>query len=180
MHQSEPWQDCPTIWKDEKAYMQWLRSQIRRVWSRHPVKIEYKKSRRYKAPVGRNDKEVWVSDCELCGQQSRKCEVDHIVPGGSFNSWNTFTEWARRILWVTFDDLRELCEECHSTVTLSQKLECSFEEALLQKQVIAVCKQPATEVKQWLIDHGYSGKMNTADVRRAAVEEVLRNVSRTE
>ena len=53
------------------------------IWSRHPVKIEYKKSRRYKALLVLKVKR-WVSDCEICSCQSRTCEVDHITAGGSF------------------------------------------------------------------------------------------------
>lgn len=167
----EPWSNCPHIWKDEKAYLNWLRSNIRRIWSRHPVKIAYKQQRRYKAPIGLKGKDVWCSDCEMCGKQSRNCEVDHLEGGYGFKDWHSFTEWARMILWVTFDDIRELCEDCHSVVSLSQRMGISFEEALYQKQAIAICK--AKQDKQWLSERGITPNSNAAK-RRAQIIEKLK------
>lgn len=151
MKSNQPWEDAPQVWKDEKAYLNWLRSSIRRIWSRHPVKIAYKQKRRYKAPVGLRGKEVWVSDCELCGKQARDCEVDHLSGGFGFTDWTSFTEWARMILWVGFDSIRELCPECHSVITHQQKTGLSFEEAKATKTAIDICKKKVD--KQWLLDH---------------------------
>jgi len=167
----QPWQDEGVPWKSEKEYLTWLRGSVRRIWSRHPTKIAYKQSRRYKAPVGRYGKDVWVSDCEMCGKQSRDCEVDHLDGGYGFHDWMTFTDWAKRILWVTFDDIRELCKDCHEAVTLSQRLGISLEDAKIEKQVIALMKQKADKV--WLITHGVKPASN-ADKRREQVREILK------
>jgi len=166
-----PWDDVPHVWKDEKAYFNWLRSSIRRVWTRHPIKIAYKQSRRYKAPVGRNNKDVWVSDCEMCGKQSRDCEVDHIEGGYGFKDWQSFTEWSKMILWVTFDDLRELCKDCHAAVTLSQKLSIPLEDAFIEKQVIEICKSKKDRV--FIKENNEIPKSNAAQ-RREQVREILR------
>ena len=165
-----PWSDCPEVWKDEKAFFNWLRSQTRRVWSRHPIKIEYKKGRRFKAPIGLKDKEVWACHCEICNElvPSGKCEIDHIEAGGSFTDWKTYTEWARRILWVTFDDIRELCKECHEVVTLSQRMGISFEQAKVEKAIIAACK----EDKQWLTERGHTPASN-AKLRKEQIRTIL-------
>lgn len=135
----EPW-GVNTPWKTSKDYFNWLRSQTRRIWSRHPIKIQYKLSRRYKAPLGLKGKDVWVSDCEICKKASRTCEVDHLTAGGSFSNWEEYTEWSKRILFVTYNDIRELCKECHSTVTLSQRLNISFEEAAIHKEMVTIVK----------------------------------------
>lgn len=161
----------PHIYKDEKAYYQWLRSSIRRIWNRAPVKIEYKKSRRYKAPVGRNGKEVWVSDCELCGTQSRNCEVDHVEAGGSFKDWESFCEWSKRILWVSFQDIRELCKGCHEIVTLSQKNNISFESARTEKQIIAASKTAATQ--KAFLDQHYVLQGKNSDERKKQIRDIL-------
>lgn len=170
----EPWKIPNSPWKDEKAYLNWLRGSIRRIWSRHPVKIAYKQSRRYKAPVGRNDKEVWVSDCEICGCQHRSCDVDHLKGGFGFTDWTSFTEWARMILWVTFDDIRELCPDCHACVTLSQKLNISFKQAKLEKAVIEICK--SKKDKQFIKNAGLNPASN-ADKRREQVRSILNNAT---
>lgn len=170
---AEPWKIPNSPWKDEKAYLNWLRGSIRRIWSRHPVKIAYKQQRRYKAPIGLKGKEVWCSDCEMCGKQSRTCEVDHLEGGYGFKDWQTFTEWARMILWVTFDDIRELCEECHADVTLSQKLGISLIDAKVEKKVIAICKQPAKLVDTFLAENGEVSYTKNPASRRDAVRRVL-------
>jgi hypothetical protein len=166
-----PWDDVPHVWKDEKAYFNWLRSSIRRVWTRHPIKIAYKQSRRYKAPVGRNNKDVWVSDCEICGKQSRETEIDHLEGGYGFKDWQSFTEWSKMILWVTFDDLRELCKDCHAAVTLSQKLVIPLEDAFIEKQVIEICK--SKKDRAFIKENNEIPKSNAAQ-RREQVREILR------
>ena len=171
----EPWKIPNSPWKDEKAYLNWLRGSIRRIWSRHPVKIEYKQQRRYKAPVGRYNKDVWVSDCEMCGKQCRDCQVDHLEGGYGFKDWQTFTEWAKMILWVTFDDIRELCHTCHSHVTLSQKLNIPLADAIIESEVITLCKQKASEQDKFLAKNGISGYSKNALTRRNLIREVLKN-----
>lgn len=171
---SEPWEIPNTPWKDEKAYFNWLRGSVRRIWSRHPVKIAYKQQRRYKAPIGINGKEVWCSDCELCGRQSRNCEVDHLEGGYGFKDWQSFTEWAKMILWVTFDDIRELCKECHQAVSLSQKQGISFEEALIEKQIIAIMKEK--QDSKWLKDNGVVPASNAAG-RRKQIKQRMEEIN---
>lgn len=169
----EPWDDAPTIWKDEKAYLTWLRGSIRRIWSRSPVKIAYKQSRRYKAPVGLKGKEVWVSDCEMCGKQSRDCEVDHLHGGFGFTDWQSFTEWARMILWVSFDDIQELCPECHSVISYQQKSGLSFEDAKIEKQAIELCKKSVD--KQWLLDNNQVPASSKAKRRQQIITYLKEN-----
>ncbi len=166
-----PWEIPNSPWKDEKAYLTWLRGSVRRIWSRHPVKIAYKQSRRYKAPVGRNGKEVFVSDCEICGKQCRDCDVDHLQGGFGFTDWSSFTEWARMILWVTFDDIRELCPECHGVVTFCQKNGCSWDEAVANKTAIALIKEK--KELQWLKERAIVPASSSAKRRLQIVERLL-------
>jgi hypothetical protein len=126
--------------------------------------------RRYKAPVGVNDKEVWVSDCEICGKQTRKTEIDHIVEGGSFQDWQSYTEWSKRILWVTFEDIRELCVDCHAAITLSQRKGISFSDAVIEKATIAICNG---DDKAWLIAKGHVPESN-AKKRRDQIRKIIK------
>jgi hypothetical protein len=171
-----PW-DGSTAWKNEKDFLNWLRSQTRRVWSRHPVKISYKNKRRFKAPLGINGKEVWACHCELCEKlvRSSETQIDHIVMGGSFNSWETYTEWARRILWVTPDDIRELCKECHEIITHMQKTGLSWEDAKIDKTVIQIIKEKKD--KSWLLEQGITPASN-GKLRREQIIEALKNESK--
>lgn len=168
---NEPWTIPNSPWKDEKAYLNWLRGSIRRIWSRHPVKIAYKQSRRYKAPVGRNGKEVFVSDCEVCGKQSRDCQVDHLHGGYGFTDWTSFTDWARMILWVGFDDIQEVCVECHEVINLGQRMGVSFEIASYHK--IAIDLQRKKLDKEWLASKGVVAA-KTKDARREQIVDLLK------
>lgn len=145
------WNFPNSPWKTETAFLGWLRGQIRRIWSRHPVKIAYKNARRYKAPIGKGDKEVWCSDCEICGKQSRDCEVDHKDGGYGFTDWEGFTKWQQRILLVSFDDIRELCKDCHSIVTHAQRYDMSFDVAKADKAAKAIVD--SKEDKKFLLDN---------------------------
>lgn len=167
-----PW-DNSTAWKSEKDFMNWLRSQTRRIWSRHPVKISYKNNRRFKAPIGVNGKEVWACNCEMCGKlvRSSETQIDHIIMGGSFSDWKSYTEWARRILWVTPDDIRELCVDCHTTVNHMQKTGMTFEEAKVEKQAIQIIKEKKD--KPFLESKGITPASN-ATKRREQIIAVLK------
>lgn len=172
-----PW-DNSSAWKTEKDFMNWLRSQTRRIWSRHPTKISYKSARRFKAPIGVNGKEVWACNCEMCGKlvRSSETQIDHIVMGGSFSDWNTYTEWARRILWVTAEDIRELCLECHTTVNHMQKTGLSFDEAKIEKQAIQI--ENTEDTKEWLLSKGIQPASN-AKLRRKQIIDYLSNKEST-
>lgn len=167
-----PWEIPNSPWKDEKAYLNWLRGSIRRIWSRHPVRIAYKQSLRYKAPVGKNGKEVWVCECELCGKQSRETQTDHIHGGYGFKDWDSFTEWARMILWVSFDDIRELCIECHEIVTLSQRKGISFDEAFAQKEAIRMIKEK--KCLTWLGERGIVPLRSQKARREQIAEQIIK------
>ena len=162
------WKYPGSPFKNETAWWNWLRGSIRRIWSRSPVKIAYKQSRRYKAPVGKNGKEVFVSDCEMCGKQSRNCEVDHLGGGKGFYDWETFVEWQKRILLVSFDDIQELCKECHSAVSHAQKTGLSLEEARIDKKAIELVK--TRKDKAWLLEHGLKPASNAATRRQQIID----------
>jgi hypothetical protein len=170
-----PW-DNSTAWGSEKDFMNWLRSQTRRIWSRHPVKISYKINRRFKAPLGVKGKEVWSCNCEICGNvvRSSETQIDHIVMGGSFYDWTTYTEWARRILWVTEEDIRELCVDCHTVVNHMQRNSLTFDEAKKEKAIIAKINQTVAAQKKELLAKGFTtAEVSNEDKRRECYRKLL-------
>lgn len=167
----QPYEGLEHIWKDEKAYLNWLRSQTRRIWGRHPVKTEYRMRRRFKAPLGRNGKEVFACTCEMCGKTVRQTEtqVDHLEQGGSFSNWEEYTQWAKRILWVGLDGVRELCIPCHKAVNHSQNRGISVEDARIEKEAIRLVKEK--KARQWLIDRGIEPK-KAKDLREQIIQKL--------
>ena len=141
----KPWEDVPDVWKDERAYCNWLRSQIRRAWSRHPIKTTYVKNRR--VPKSKMAKAItskfsanakFFCDCEMCGkwQPQSYMEVDHIHGGTGFSTYEGFLVWQKTMLFLGFEDIQHLCKPCHADVTLSQKLGCTLEEVPMQRERI--------------------------------------------
>lgn len=174
---SNPWEDVPSLWKDEKAYCNWLRGQIRRVWKRHLVKLAYIKQRPSMHPsevpdgmlcpgISKLVKKVYP--CEICGMYhpGNRMEVDHIDGGKGFSNYEEFLCWQKRILFVGFSDLRHICKECHKVVSLAQRKDMSFDEAKKEQQAIAFGKLPAKTQKAIIIK--MCGDVDEAPLKTAA------------
>lgn len=176
----QPWDDS-NAWKNEKEYLNWLRSRIRSLWGRHPIKSEYKKKSRFRAPIGKITKKnpkgmVWANKCEICEHVSRSSDldVDHIHGGFGFTNWEEFTVWARMILWVSFDDVRLVCKECHKVINLSQKLKISFDEAVRIKPLYDFMRKPIKEQKEELLSLGFTEEqISNKDKRRECFQSLL-------
>lgn len=165
-----PWESVPHLWKTEKNFLNWMRSQVRKVWSRHPVKNNYISSKENytidKAKsLGLKMKKVTkshkkVRQCECCSYwyPPAELEIDHIHGGKGFSDWEGFTEWQRRMLWVGFDDIREVCKDCHADITLMQKLKITKEQLPIEKERIGFKKMSAADQKKLLnklkLDYG--------------------------
>lgn len=168
---NEPWRDCD-VWINEKAFFNWLREQSRRIWSRHPIKSTYKNSRRFKANIGIRGNEIWACECEICGKvvRSSDTQIDHIRNKAGFSDWDGYIEWLKALLVVDFDDIRELCKDCHSIVTHSQRTGLSFDEAKADKKAKRLCDENLD--KQFLTQHGVV-PASTKTVRRRQVFELI-------
>lgn len=133
---NKPW-DMPGVpFKTEGAFWNWVKGVLRKGWSRHPVKVQYMRSIRFKAPLGRvttkNPKGmVWAINCEICNECVResKAQCDHIRPSELERWYNDIDAFVKRMYFVTFDDLQGLCIPCHEIKTYADKKGCSFEES---------------------------------------------------
>ena len=160
-----PWEQLPDVWKTKAAYFAWLRGQMRKAWSRHPIKNAYKMSRRTRAPVGKKlDKatgqpaEVWALPCDQC-----KCifpqgqvEVDHIIRAGSFRDWDECEQWLMGLMQINFASLQLLCKPCHKIKSYAETHNVSFEDASAEKAAIAWLKgTPVPIQKNFLLERGF-------------------------
>ncbi len=174
----EPWQQCPTVWKTEAAFFIWMRGQMRRAWSRHPVKIAYMTQHRERVPLGKKTVKnpqglVWGCRCEHCKELFKQaaCEVDHLEAAGSFKGWDDFEAWMVKIMHINFDSIRAVCKTCHRIISYAERMGYTFEEAKLEKEVIAFTKLPITKQISIL---GTTEHTN-AKLRRAAYKHYLAN-----
>lgn len=160
MSKKEPWEECPDVWKSKAAFFNWMRGQMRRAWSRHPVKIKFINSKRYKAPLGKvidkktgEPKLVWAGTCECCGGTftTKQLQVDHISGAGSFQGWDDFEEWMHGLMHLCCSDLQYLCSACHDVKSYAERHNIGFAAARLEKEVIKFKKLSAKQQVAMLV-----------------------------
>ena len=144
------------VWKTESAFMSWLRGGIRRIWSKHPVKLEFIKRNRVKIPNPKPNgrvKEVWGGKCALTGEYFvlNELECDHKEGNISLKSVDDIQTFVEGILIVTLEDLQLVSKEAHKIKSYAEKQGISFEEAKIEKEVIEIIKQKKD--KAYCIEH---------------------------
>lgn len=182
----EPWEECPEVWKTRAAYFNWIRGQMRRAWSRHPVKNKFIRLHRFKAPLGKkgpanpNGKEVWAAKCACCTKTFKQnlLQVDHIDAAGSFTSWQDFNVWMMGLMHINVKGLQFLCKKCHDTKTYADKHDMTFERAAIEKQVIAFGKLPLKSQIRKLRNYGFGeAALSNVKQRRLAITKYLLEIN---
>lgn len=179
-----PWEQLPDVWKTKAQYFQWLRGQMRKAWSRHPVKNAYKMSRRTRAPVGKkinkltgSPQVVWALPCDQCGGifPQSFVEVDHIMRAGSFRDWDECEQWLMGLMQINFASLQLLCKPCHKIKSYAETHNMSFEEAEIEKKCIAWLKVVSVPQQiKFLLGQGFfKDDVSNAKKRRACYKTYL-------
>lgn len=160
--------------ENEKQYLNWLRSALRKVWSKHPVKLGLlqKKRVRHKNDTGRM---IWHYRCEHCNKlyKASEVEVNHKNTVGTLTLKN-FGEFASRMLLVNEDELEILCHKCHGLVTYQERYGVTEREADIEKRVIAFGKLPAAQqIAKLMIAKIDIPKPNNLKTRKECVRQYL-------
>lgn len=173
----EPWgPDSP--WKNSVAFFTYLRGCLRKAWSNNPIKhnLIKKKRKQIPNPNPKGKKQtVWGFDCEICGGEfvMSSCQVDHVVPAGSLQKTEDIQGFVERLLYVVEDDLRLVCKGCNLTLAFAEKKGISFEQAVIEKEAIAICK--AKKDVDWLKERGIkpdkNGLKRRGQIIKALMEE---------
>lgn len=170
------------IWKSEAAFMSWIRGGIRGgLWNKHPVKLDFIKSNRVQIP-NPNPKgkkaTVWGATCALTGNvvPISEIQVDHVVGGHSLKDISDIQTFIEAIVLVTDADLQLVSKEAHAVKSYAEKQGITFEEALLEKKVIAFKKLSVTEqtnILQSLYDVATMKSLSNAAKRAEAYKQHL-------
>lgn len=178
----EPWEQCPDVWPTKAKFFQWMRGQMRRAWSRHPVKVSYVHNHRTRVALGKVTKKnpkglVWGCVCEHCGGEFKQTqvEVDHIEQAGSFKGWEDFEAWMMKLMHINWNSIRVVCKGCHTIISYAERMKVSFEEAKLLKEAIAFSGLPVNEQVHTLDGMGLGGATN-AKQRREVYTNYLRSL----
>ena len=165
------WEVYPEIWKTESSFMSWLRGGIRRIWAKHPVKLDFIKQNRVKIPNPNPNgrvKTVWGGKCALTGEYFvlNELECDHKVGNSSLKSVEDIQSFIEGVLLVTADDLQLVSKEAHKIKSYAEKQGISFEEAKIEKEVIEIIKQKKD--KEYLQEN-HLPVSSTQSARRATI-----------
>lgn len=164
-----------TPWKTEAQWWGYVRGCLRKAWMRHPVKINKIKNTRKRIPnpnpKGRV-KEVWGGMCEECNSLfvQSQLEVDHIIPAGQLSSVEDIKPFFTRLVFVTEDDLRVVCKECHKAISLADRNGISVEEAKATRKAIYLIKEKKD--RKFLEDRGITPGSNQK-TRRSQIIDYL-------
>lgn len=159
----------------EKKLVSMLRSSIRQVWMSAPNKLA--KLEKARIPdMDPNTRTKWLFKCEHCGElfKGTDVEIDHKKGNHSFITIKDFPDFCEKILNAGEDDLQVLCIPDHEIKTLSEKLNITFNEARVEKEVIAKCKQKAAKQKEELLQFGFTEEqISNPEKRRKCYREYL-------
>jgi hypothetical protein len=173
--------DPETGRSSERKMLTAVRGAIRQSWMKSPTKLAYL----YMKTVPDMDDSTrtkWKIQCECCGNwfKLNEIQIDHIQGNNSFTKIEDFESYFNSILMVGFDGLQALCaENCHPLKTLSESLNISFEDAKIEREVIALCKQKASQQDAFLAKHNVVCVKN-AVARRNAIREILKEEMKDE
>jgi 5-methylcytosine-specific restriction endonuclease McrA len=160
----------------EKQKYQRLRSALRRVTMQsYPVISEAK--RLAKITITEEGKTKVRYICSICNNNFNSADVavDHIVPAGSLTSFNDVEGFVTK-LFCRIENLQVLCNDCHSHKTYADRMGITFEEALLEKKVIAFKKLSVAEqtnILQSLYDVATMKSLSNAAKRAEAYKQHL-------
>lgn len=177
-----PW-EWSSAWKTKAQYFSWLRGQIRQIWSAYPVRTEWKNSMlRPVTPEERKQKIFHpstkkVGQCVFCQEwfAGSKLEVDHIEETDGCYSFETAEKFLWRMAAEPTENMALVCKPCHKVKSYAERQGISFEEARVQKAVIAKEKELGKRAKKFLLDKGYSeDETSNSAKRRSCLEKLIR------
>lgn len=117
----------------------------------------------------------WLIECNQCKKMFKisDVQIDHRQGEFPCAKREDFYPYILSRLDVNFNDLQVLCIEDHQIKTLAERQGITFEEARLEKKVIAICKGPTKAVQAFLLERGITPASN-AEKRRNQVREALK------
>lgn len=116
------WEQNWNAWTSKSAFITWLRSALRKLWSRHPVKTMLKLNNRKKLP-NEKGREVFHHQCAMCleWKPTKEIQVDHVTPNPPLRDLEDLPAYVENLLVVGLEDVRLLCIPCHKQVTKEQR-----------------------------------------------------------
>jgi len=152
-----------------------IRTSVRKSWMRSPVKLL--KLELAKVPdYDDSSRRTWKIQCEHCEEYFKltDVEVDHIRGEHKLQTLDDVTGFAKSILDVTLEDLQIFCKPCHGIKTYAERNDITFEEATVEKKLIAFTKNKNVDsIKKYLVQCGYSSEEISNVSKRKVLLRIL-------
>jgi hypothetical protein len=136
-----PWEIKGNPWGTKAKFFSWLRGQLRRAWSKYPLRINYLQKKRFKIPnpKPKGRKEIWGAKCEKCRKKfpMKDIQVDHIESAGTLTEREHIQEFVERLIFIGEEAMQLLCKECHGIKTYSDRYGVTWNQAKKRKKEIA-------------------------------------------
>lgn len=171
------------IWKTKSAYWSFIRGGLRRgLWMRNPVKVEFKTKNRVRM-INPNEKtatrfpEIWACPCHLCGGvfPQNEVEVDHKVGHHSLTCEEDLINFFESIAFVTESELQLVCKPCHKIKSYAERMNISFNESRIIKEVIELQSNGKDVDKLLQLGITNDNIPSTKDKRRKLLIDMLSN-----
>ena len=163
----------------ESQWLSFIRSALRSKWLRWKPRSDAIKlaQQPYK---GANKRQKYTYTCAICKGElsSGELEVDHYPKdAGSILRLEDIGEFCNN-LFCEVDNLRVVHKSCHKIYTHAQKLNVSFEESAMLKEVIRIFKEETQQdilvfINSYLVDADCSNAIK----RKKLVESILRSIT---
>lgn len=156
----------------QQAVLNIVRSAIRQAWMKSDTKLAYLYMNTI-PDMDETTRSKWLFKCEICGGVFKLAEIecDHKVGHNAFTNLDEFQSYFENILMVGFDGLQILCKNDHAIKSLMEAQGLSWDQAVLEKQVIEIMK--SKKDKEWLKEHGVTPASNHG-LRREQVRGILK------
>jgi len=148
----EPWEEWPEVWGTKAKFFAWLRGGFRQaIWSKYPGKIIFKNNQCSPPPEGYKGRAKTGTECALTGVWTGKSalEVDHIKGEASLRGWEDVESFVRH-LCTSGDNMQLVSKEAHKVKSYCERMGLTFEEGLLEKEVIKFKKLSTKEQQECL------------------------------
>lgn len=105
----------------EARYFSFIRSALRRAWSKYPVRYQVlnKARRELKEKKGNQKYEYQCNQCKSWFKQ-KEIEVDHIQACGSLKTYDDLPRFVST-LFCEEDNLQVVCKPCHRDITKKER-----------------------------------------------------------
>ena len=169
----KPWEWYPHLFKTEGAFWSYLRGGIRRgLWEKSPIKLDFKNKNCTKPPKDYYGRAKSGQYCALTGEWEgkSKLEVDHIEGHVSLTCVEDILSFILHMIPAP-DNMALVKKEAHKIKSYAERMGITFEEAVVEKEAIAICK--AGNDKKWLTAKGIVPASNATKRRKQIVKYLL-------